>query len=101
MNYINKSQDKSSTSRTQINFRIDEDFLQEIKDAARVQGISHTEFILNACKQALGYEVTQPINPTLSLQTAFDRLNKIEVSLKEYCKRLNNLESESNINKQD
>ncbi len=47
-----------STNRTQVNFRIDTELLEAIKQAAAERGISYTQFILDACKAELGREVT-------------------------------------------
>jgi uncharacterized protein (DUF1778 family) len=47
-----------NTNRTQVNFRIDTELLEAIKQAAAERGISYTQLILDACKAELGREVT-------------------------------------------
>jgi myosin heavy subunit len=39
--------------KTQINYRIDEDLLEQIKDAAKNEGVSYTQWIINLCKKKL------------------------------------------------
>lgn len=47
-----------NANRTQVNFRIDTSLLSAIKQAAAKRGISYTQFILDACKAELGYQLT-------------------------------------------
>ena len=90
---------KSSIGRTQVNFRIEETLLQEIKKAAKIQGISYSEFILNTCKKALGYEISMEDASLTNIQSMPARLEYVESILEEYSQRLDNLEKQSSKSK--
>jgi antitoxin component of RelBE/YafQ-DinJ toxin-antitoxin module len=54
--------------RTQINFRIDNELLDAMKAKCETEGVTQTEFIINAIKAALG------IAPVVSSPTELDKL---------------------------
>jgi uncharacterized protein (DUF1778 family) len=54
--------------RTQINFRIDNELLDAVKAKCEAEGVTQTEFIINAIKAALG------IAPSISDLTELDKL---------------------------
>jgi hypothetical protein len=72
------------SDRTQVNFRIDTELLEAIKQAAAERGVSYTRFILDACKVALGRE-TDTLAPTKSdgLEELRARLAELEHRLAE------------------
>jgi uncharacterized protein (DUF1778 family) len=54
--------------RTQINFRIDNDLLEAVKEKCETEGVTQTDFIINAIKAALG------IASSISESTDLDKL---------------------------
>jgi uncharacterized protein (DUF1778 family) len=66
--------------RTQINFRIDNELLDAMKAKCETEGVTQTEFIINAIKAALG------IVPSISDPTELDKL--IEAKLTPIERRL-------------
>lgn len=69
--------------KTQINFRIDLDLLEAIKTKAEEEGIPYTNWIVETCKEKLGYSnsnsnlYSEAENKLLELQKAFNELAKI------------------------
>ena len=54
--------------RTQINFRIDNDLLDAVKAKCETDGVTQTDFIINAIKAALG------ITPSIPESSELDKL---------------------------
>lgn len=69
--------------KTQINFRIDLDLLEAIKTEAEQAGIPYTNWIVEVCKEKLGYSnsnktlYSEAENRLLELQKAVNELAKI------------------------
>jgi hypothetical protein len=74
-----------NANRTQVNFRIDTSLLEAIKQAAAEQGISYTQFILDACKAKLGHQLTNTPAPTDldGLEECIARIAELEQRLAE------------------
>lgn len=71
--------------RTQVNFRIDTDLLTAIKQKCEAEGISTTDFFINAAKTALGIETMDRTTlPSLdALESLGERLEELEKRLAE------------------
>lgn len=71
--------------RTQINFRLDTDLLAAIKAHCEADGVSITEFLTNAARNALGIEtIERTILPSASaLESLTARLASVESRLED------------------
>ncbi|HEY9596939.1 MAG TPA: hypothetical protein V6D33_04660 [Cyanophyceae cyanobacterium] len=49
--------------RTQINFRVDDELLTAIKAHCETQGVSQTDFVIGAIKNALGIQTPSSMEP--------------------------------------
>jgi transcriptional regulator with XRE-family HTH domain len=62
--------------KTQLNFRIEEELLEKIKEAALSNGKTHTEWIINCCEERLGIK-------ELSAEEIIKRLEQLEKRIAE------------------
>lgn len=68
--------------RPQLNFRLDADLLTAIKAKCEADGITITDFIVNACRSALGIETMEPTYPSSdALESLLARLANMELRL--------------------
>lgn len=72
-------------ARPQLNFRLDAEMLAAIKAKSEAEGITLTDFIVNACRSALGIETMERTDYPSSdaLENLAARLANVESSLAE------------------
>lgn len=72
-------------ARPQLNFRLDAEMLAAIKAKSEAEGITLTDFIVNACRRALGIETMERTTHPSSdaLENLVARLANVESSLAE------------------
>jgi hypothetical protein len=94
------SSSKSKISRilmtkTQINFRIDQDLLQIVKEVAAGQGIGYTDWIINQCKISLNL-IPEALSEGRILDLMDMRLQPLEEEVKALSKRVDTFFKENN-----